>query len=102
MRARALRPSADIWKCLCDVLCSEVCHHRKNGIREESCKQTSAQTISHTKLENDEFEGYPGINYENGREHLAYRVGSDEFFAVKRKETGKIRICRGVYEVLFN
>ena len=26
-----------------------------------------------SQLENDEFEGYPGITYENGREHLKYR-----------------------------
>lgn len=27
-----------------------------------------------SQLEDNEFEGYPGITYENGREHLAYRV----------------------------
>ena len=27
-----------------------------------------------SQLEKDEFEGYPGITYENGREHLNYRV----------------------------
>ena len=42
------------------------------------------------QLENDEFEGYPGITYENGKEHLAYRLGSDEFFAIELKETGKV------------
>ena len=26
-----------------------------------------------SQLENDEFEGYPGITYENGKEHLKYR-----------------------------
>lgn len=35
-----------------------------------------------SQLENDEFEGYPGITYEGGKEHLAYRVNSDEFFAM--------------------
>ena len=38
----------------------------------------------------DEFEGYPGITYENGREHLAYRVGSEEFYAVVLKDSGKV------------
>ncbi len=42
------------------------------------------------QLDNDEFEGYPGITYENGREHLAYRVGSDAFYAIERKETGRV------------
>lgn len=42
------------------------------------------------QLENDEFEGYPGITYENGKEHLAYRVGSDEFYAIELKDTGKV------------
>ena len=41
-------------------------------------------------LENDEFEGYPGITYENGKEHLTYRMESDEFFAIELKETGKV------------
>ena len=43
-----------------------------------------------SQLEHDEFEGYPGITYENGKEHLAYRVGSDEFLAMELKETGKV------------
>ena len=43
-----------------------------------------------SQLENDEFEGYPGITYENGREHLQYRVGSEEFYAIELKETGKV------------
>lgn len=43
-----------------------------------------------SQLEKDEFEGYPGITCENGKEHLAYRVGSDEFFAIELKETGKV------------
>jgi len=43
-----------------------------------------------SQLESDEFEGYPGITYENGKEHLGYRVGSDEFFAIEVKETGKV------------
>ena len=36
------------------------------------------------------FEGYPGITYENGREHLAYRVGSEEFYAIEEKASGKV------------
>lgn len=43
-----------------------------------------------SQLEDDEFERYPGITYENGKEHLAYRVESDEFLAVELKETGKV------------
>ena len=42
------------------------------------------------QLRDDEFEGYPGITYENSREHLAYRLGSDEFLAVVLKVTGKV------------
>ena len=43
-----------------------------------------------SQLEGDEFEGYPGITYENGREHLKYRLGSEEFFAVELTEAGKV------------
>lgn len=38
----------------------------------------------------DEFEAYPEITYENGREHLKYRLGSDEFFAIVLKENGRV------------
>ena len=38
----------------------------------------------------DEFDGYPGITYENGREHLLYRIESDAFYAIVLKETGKV------------
>lgn len=38
----------------------------------------------------DAFEAYPGITYENGREHLKYRLGSEEFFAMALKDTGKV------------
>lgn len=41
-------------------------------------------------LAQDEFEGYPGITYENGREHLRYRVGSEEFYAMALKSSGKV------------
>jgi len=43
-----------------------------------------------SQLENDEFEGYPGITYENGWEHLAYRINSDEFYAIELKASGKV------------
>lgn len=42
------------------------------------------------QLKDDEFEGYPGINYENGREHLKYRLGSEAFFAVEQPDSGKV------------
>ena len=32
-----------------------------------------------SQLENDEFEGYPGITRESSLEHLKQRVGSEEF-----------------------
>lgn len=38
----------------------------------------------------DAFEAYPGITYENGREHLCYRLGSDAFYAMALKATGKV------------
>ena len=37
-----------------------------------------------------QFEAYPGITYENGREHLKYRLGSGDFFALELKQTGKV------------
>ena len=43
-----------------------------------------------SQLEHDEFEGYPGITYENGREHLNCRLGSDSFYAIVLPETGKV------------
>ena len=42
------------------------------------------------QLENDEFEGYPGITYENSVKHLSERLDSDEYYAVELKETGKV------------
>ena len=38
----------------------------------------------------DEFEAYPDITYENGHEHLSYRVQNDEFIAIQLKEIGKV------------
>ena len=43
-----------------------------------------------SQRKDDDFEAYPGITYENGREHLAYRLGSGEFYAMERKDTGKV------------
>lgn len=43
-----------------------------------------------SQLEDNEFEGYPGITYENGREHLKYRMGLEEFYAIELKESGKV------------
>ena len=43
-----------------------------------------------SQLENDEFEGYPGITYKNGREHLKYRVESNEFYAIELLDSGKV------------
>ena len=43
-----------------------------------------------SQLEDDAFEGYPGITRENGREHLEYRFGAEEFCAVELKESGKV------------
>ena len=37
-----------------------------------------------------EFEAYPGITYENGRKHLAQRLGSEDFLALELRETGKV------------
>ncbi|MDO5520975.1 MAG: GNAT family protein [bacterium] len=36
------------------------------------------------------FEGYPGITYENGKEHLAYRLANDDFIAIELKKNHKI------------
>ena len=41
------------------------------------------------QLKDDEFEGYPGITYENGREHLKYRLGSEAFLAIELREEGE-------------
>lgn len=43
-----------------------------------------------SQLREDEFEGYPGITYENGREHLANRLGNPEFWAMELRDTGKV------------
>ena len=38
----------------------------------------------------DEFEGYTGITYENGRAHLQQRLGSEAFYAVVLPDSGKV------------
>ena len=43
-----------------------------------------------SQLADDEFEGYPGIIYENGQEHLKYRLGSEESYAIELTEAGKV------------
>lgn len=43
-----------------------------------------------SQLENDEFEGYPGITIESSSAHLQSRLGSEEYFAIELKETGKV------------
>ncbi len=50
-----------------------------------------------SQLRDDEFEGYPGITRENGREHLNARLGSEEYYAMTLRETGKVigNICCG-------
>lgn len=42
------------------------------------------------QLKEDEFEGYPGLTYENGREHLQRRLGSEEFYAIELRCSGKV------------
>ena len=43
-----------------------------------------------SQLADDEVEGYPGITWENGRGHLKYRLGSEEFYAMELMESGKV------------
>ena len=43
-----------------------------------------------SQLEFDEFERYPGITYENGREQLKNRIASKEFFAIERTDLKKV------------
>ena len=50
-----------------------------------------------SQRKDDLFEAYPGITFENGREHLKYRLGNDEFVAISLKSENKIigNICLG-------
>lgn len=43
-----------------------------------------------SQRKDDILEGYPEITYDNGKEHLKYRVGSDEFIAIELKENAKV------------
>jgi len=43
-----------------------------------------------SQRKDDEFEGYPGITYENGVKHLKYRLDNDEFIAIELKENHKV------------
>ena len=43
-----------------------------------------------SQRKDEQFEAYPDITYENGKEHLKYRLGSSDFFAMELKETGKV------------
>lgn len=43
-----------------------------------------------SQRKDDAFESYPGITYENGKEHMKYRVGSDEFYAIELQENHKV------------
>lgn len=43
-----------------------------------------------SQLRDDEFEGYPGITYENGRQQLQERLGSEEYYAVELTAAGKV------------
>ncbi len=43
-----------------------------------------------SQLENDEFEGYPGITYENSITHLMQRIGSDAFHAIALRDSGRV------------
>ena len=49
------------------------------------------------QLEDDEFEGYPGITWENCLPHLRERLESTEYLAIELKETGRVigNICLG-------
>ena len=43
-----------------------------------------------SQVKDDEFEGYPGITWENGKEYLLQRLGSREFYAVVLPDSGKV------------
>ncbi|MBR3474292.1 MAG: GNAT family N-acetyltransferase [Oscillospiraceae bacterium] len=43
-----------------------------------------------SQLRDDEFEGYPGIMYDNGRRHLDERVGSESYYAMELRSSGKV------------
>lgn len=43
-----------------------------------------------SQLEDDEFEGYPGITYDNCLTLLRQRIDSGEFYAMELSDTGKV------------
>lgn len=43
-----------------------------------------------SQRKDDIYEAYPGITYENGKEHLKYRIDNDEFIALVLKEKQKV------------
>lgn len=43
-----------------------------------------------SQLREDEFEGYPGITFENGRSYLDERLGSEESFAMELRSSGRV------------
>ncbi len=43
-----------------------------------------------SQLKDDAFEGYPELTWENGREYLRQRLGSEEFYAVVLQDSGKV------------
>lgn len=43
-----------------------------------------------SQRKDDEYEAYPGITYESGKEHMKYRVGNDEFYVIELKENKKV------------
>ena len=51
-----------------------------------------------SQLEDDESEGYPGFTPEKGLEQPLLRPGSEEYYAMELKETGKVagNVCRGL------
>ena len=42
------------------------------------------------QLKDDEYDGYPDITSENGRNHLLYRLNNREYYAVVLKENAKV------------
>lgn len=43
-----------------------------------------------SQRKDDLYEGYPEITYENGKNHLSYRLNNDEFYAIELKESHKV------------
>ena len=43
-----------------------------------------------SQLEDDELEGYPGITWENGKEYLRQRLGSEDYYAIELLSSGKV------------